>query len=83
MTQRTQRISTIASEVRLRLVYAFLVTVAVSGEHNLARTVVQRQLSPPAIASASVGGDGRFVVFESLAQLLLADTNPIVDAFMC
>lgn len=43
------------------------------------RTVVQRHLSQPATASASVSSDGRFVAFESLA---LGDVRADFDLFV-
>jgi Tol biopolymer transport system component len=82
MPRRTTRGLAIATQVSLSFVIAVLVAVALRGERSVPRTLVQRHLYPPGMASASVSSDGRFVAFESLAQLLATDTNPVSDIYV-
>jgi Tol biopolymer transport system component len=80
MARRTARALALASKVSAPLAIGILVTVALAGEAR--RTVVQRHLNTPTIASASISSDGRFVAFESLARLVATDTNHVNDVYM-
>ena len=82
MARRTTRALTRATQVSLLLAIALLGRGVLSGEGNAFRTVEQRYLYAPAMASASVSGDGRLVAFESLARLLPLDTNSITDIYV-
>jgi len=67
---------------RLSIVFAVLVPVAFRDERHVPRAFLQQHLNATDTTSASVSSDGRFVAFESLAQLLPADTNPVSDIYV-
>ena len=79
---RTTRGLAIATEASAPLLLGVLVTVALAWERRVPRTLVQRHLHTPAIASASVSSNGRFVAFESLARLVATDTNSFSDVYV-
>ena len=79
---RTTRGLAIATEASAPLLLGVLVTVALAWERSVPRTLVQRHLHTPAIASASVSSNGRFVAFESLARLVATDTNSVSDVYV-
>jgi Tol biopolymer transport system component len=82
MARPTTRELAIGTEVSAPLVIGVLITVALAGEMSVPRTLVQRHSNTPAIASASVSSDGRFVAFESLARLVAMDTNSVSDIYV-
>jgi Tol biopolymer transport system component len=56
--------------------------IAISGQHVVSMTITQNQPDLPALASASLSDDGRFVTFESLARLVHADEDEVIDVYV-